>query len=296
MKVKLLYAILLLGITIGLYLSSTKLEVDVIEKTPKLTICSWNIQNFGEKKARNDTIINQISNEIEMCDIVAIQEISNIHEKVDENCTRTLKSEEHKNYQLITKSLKKYLSNSTKILMSDQVKDERYAFLYNSTKLELIDSYIVYDEKEVGQRCSLKQNDTGIMMRQPFVAHFKIGNITNFTFLNIHTSPKNNREELEGLHTFYQKEKQETKNDIMILGDLNADCYYVKEDWDIKLKKEQFVWLIGDDEDTTTSKSFCAYDRAIITQETNKKFKFKTSIHPTQKEVSDHSLVMIELY
>ena len=52
----------------------------------------------------------------------------------------------------------------------------------------------------------------------------------------------------------------------MILGDLNADCSYVrKKDWkNIELKNSsRHTWLIDDDEDTTATKTDCAYDRFI---------------------------------
>lgn len=51
---------------------------------------------------------------------------------------------------------------------------------------------------------------------------------------------------------------------IMFLGDFNADCSYVKnEDWgSIRLRtSEVFKWLIPDSADTTVGKSDCAYDR-----------------------------------
>lgn len=49
------------------------------------------------------------------------------------------------------------------------------------------------------------------------------------------------------------------------MGDFNAGCSYVpKKAWkDIRLRMDpKFVWLIGDQEDTTVKKSTnCAYDR-----------------------------------
>ena len=52
---------------------------------------------------------------------------------------------------------------------------------------------------------------------------------------------------------------------LIFMGDFNAGCSYVpKKAWkDIRLRMDpKFVWLIGDQEDTTVKKSTnCAYDR-----------------------------------
>lgn len=52
---------------------------------------------------------------------------------------------------------------------------------------------------------------------------------------------------------------------IVFLGDFNADCAYVKpSDWaSIRLRTSDiFKWLIPDSSDTTVGKSDCAYDRS----------------------------------
>lgn len=55
--------------------------------------------------------------------------------------------------------------------------------------------------------------------------------------------------------------------DILFLGDFNADCSYVREqDWaSIRLRSsEVFKWLIPDSADTTVGNSDCAYDRIVV--------------------------------
>lgn len=54
---------------------------------------------------------------------------------------------------------------------------------------------------------------------------------------------------------------------IVFLGDFNADCSYVKQsDWaSIRLRSSDvFKWLIPDSADTTVGKSDCAYDRWVL--------------------------------
>lgn len=53
---------------------------------------------------------------------------------------------------------------------------------------------------------------------------------------------------------------------VIILGDLNADCSYVTiKGWRaVRLRSDpKFRWLIGDEQDTTVrEKTHCAYDRS----------------------------------
>lgn len=56
--------------------------------------------------------------------------------------------------------------------------------------------------------------------------------------------------------------------DVVIMGDLNADCSYVgSNDWqDIRLRTQsRFDWVISDTADTTVSgNTDCAYDRQVF--------------------------------
>ena len=52
-------------------------------------------------------------------------------------------------------------------------------------------------------------------------------------------------------------------NDAIIMGDFNAGCTYVNDDWSsIRLATDhRFYWLINDVKDTTSASTECAYDR-----------------------------------
>lgn len=57
-----------------------------------------------------------------------------------------------------------------------------------------------------------------------------------------------------------------TPQDMLFLGDFNADCSYVRaQDWaGIRLRSSEiFKWLIPDSADTTVGNSDCAYDRIV---------------------------------
>ena len=55
-------------------------------------------------------------------------------------------------------------------------------------------------------------------------------------------------------------------DNILIMGDLNADGGYAskKAMKKLGLRKPPFHWLIGDDVDTTTTRTDCAYDRQVV--------------------------------
>ena len=81
----------------------------------------------------------------------------------------------------------------------------------------------------------------------------------------MHTKPTDAVSETDKLVDVYDDvvKKWKTK-DIVILGDLNAACTYVRErDWGkIRLANDKrFWWLIDDCQDTTVEGSICAYDR-----------------------------------
>jgi len=82
------------------------------------------------------------------------------------------------------------------------------------------------------------------------------------------------------------------EGNIVLLGDLNADCDY----YDAKRKKEfaAWHWVIADKEDTTVGKSSCAYDRILLNDdalaEYGKKGVVSEGITP---EHSNHYLVWV---
>ncbi|CAI9566139.1 unnamed protein product, partial [Staurois parvus] len=100
--------------------------------------------------------------------------------------------------------------------------------------------------------------------------------------------------------------------DIIILGDYNAGCNYVKSThWPmIRLRHEPSLqWLIGDNADTTVSTNTnCPYDRIVvggsslqnsIVPGSAKVFNYQESYGLTYEEakaVSDHYPVEVELH
>jgi hypothetical protein len=90
--------------------------------------------------------------------------------------------------------------------------------------------------------------------------------LDSFALIGIHIAPTHAVKEINYLKTYVVDEVRKTLGEpnLMIIGDLNADCNYVsRSKWrHIPMKTDKsFKWLLGDEVDTTVKKTHCAYDR-----------------------------------
>ena len=81
------------------------------------------------------------------------------------------------------------------------------------------------------------------------------------------TPPKHAFDEIDALFPVYEDAIAKLGDeDIILLGDLNASCNYVRQsriDNLVLRQDDRFTWHIDDYADTTTSNTKCAYDRFI---------------------------------
>jgi hypothetical protein len=255
------------------------------------------VQNWGEKKAENATVMEAIADNLKCYDIIAIQEISNFYEKNDPACTKIADiCPGNSKCDTVRNALQDYLNDQQGLnysfVFSGQVRDERYLYIYNPQKVTLLSAEIVSDpDEEAGPVCDLNKTQTGKMVRQPFKAVFQAGNFT-FTLLNAHTSPSKNVAELNGLEYFYRQEEASDAKNIIVLGDLNADCSYLSASDSIAFRNSHYIWGIPDGTDTTVSKNNCTYDHLIFKEDVNLHYtgSYNVSRITTSAE-SDHYLV-----
>ncbi len=263
-----------------------------------IRIASWNIRDFGRAKAADEGRMGIIAEVLRGYDIIAVQEISNLREQGDEGCPRNEDAcPGNPSCGLVREALERHLNESGlnySLVFSPQVRDERYLYIYNPGRVTLEEYSLVEDPGDNGPVCSNSPESTGLMVRQPFRARFRAGDF-DFVLLNVHTSPGINLDELEGLEYFYRQERDEP--DVIVLGDLNADCSYLKPDDDIGLRNPEYIWPFGDDVDTTVSGTDCAYDRFIFTSPTSEDFTGRLGIvRGMPPTVSDHYLIWAEFY
>lgn len=89
--------------------------------------------------------------------------------------------------------------------------------------------------------------------------------MSRFILLGIHVDPDDAVHEINSLYkVVVDMKKTIPTDDIMIMGDLNADCGYLsrKKMSALELRKDSsFHWWIEDEIDTTVKQTHCAYDR-----------------------------------
>ena len=82
--------------------------------------------------------------------------------------------------------------------------------------------------------------------------------------VGMHVDPDDAVAEINHLKSSHAQIQEHFSTDnILIMGDFNADCSYVPKSklGSLDLRAEGFYWLIDDDADTTVAATDCAYDR-----------------------------------
>ncbi len=266
-----------------------------------IRIASWNIENFGKTKATDPVRMAKIAETLMGYDIIAVQEISNVREESDPGCPRNEDACPGSRCHLIRNALEKYLNQAHglhyRFVFSPQVKDERYLFIYNPDTVTLEDARLMEDPGDVGPICGSHPESTGMMVRQPFEGRFRTPGGFDFVLLTAHTSPSRNIEELQALDYFCRQAESEGEPDVILVGDLNADCNYLREGEDIALRGPGYIWVIPDSTDTTVSRTDCAYDRVIFREATKEDFTGKWGVvTDIPDNVSDHYLIWAEFW
>jgi len=89
--------------------------------------------------------------------------------------------------------------------------------------------------------------------------------IPDLVLIGVHIKPGDVPAELDGMVKAYETAVDTfNTSHVILLGDMNADCQYLKDTEHEQLKittDDRFVWLINKTVDTTVAASSCAYDR-----------------------------------
>ncbi|KAM7421939.1 hypothetical protein PAMA_010153 [Pampus argenteus] len=260
-----------------------------------MKVASFNIQKFGKNKVSDPDVLNILVKIVSRYDIILILEVVDISgESVDTLMEALNKSNVEHHYTLKISSR----------LGRTRYK-EQFMFLYRDDMVDLVDSYQFDDELIEGE---------DVFSRDPYILRFRCLNtvLKDLVLIPVHTKPEDSEVELDELYDVFQHVKKKWRTDnVMILGDFNADGSYVsqKEMKSIRIRSDKnFHWLIGDDVDTTAStKNDHTYDRIVVygddmlqavVPNSAKPFNFQKayglSLEQTLK-VSDHYPVEVEL-
>lgn len=190
-------------------------DTDSIIVDKKLSIISWNIQNFGKSKMSNDTIMLFISEVVEFYDIVAIQEVSvsefgsQVIARLDDILDRSGTSWDY------------VISNPTSGEGS-----ERYAYLFKKDKVKLVGH-------------SLEQSLASVVDREPFIGRFLFDG-EEYILGNVHLVPigKNPSLEVKELASLGKKYKDKK---FILMGDFNLaesdESFDLMKGWSVSVLK-----------------------------------------------------------
>ena len=265
-------------------------EIPQLNRSEVARIATFNIKVFGKTKMGKPEVVTQLVDTVLQYDLVAIQEIKDIDETVPYDFLAELNNASGNFWNMS-------LSVRSGTQADDQSSQEQYAYYYNHTVF-----------REIGEGELYNDSANDYFQREPYRAQFELLNASgnssgfDFTLFTIHTKPASALAEIDALHEVIQsyQENDSTETDVILLGDLNADCSYAsaQELWQSPLRQPQYNWLVNDIADTTVSSTDCAYDRIITLDDLNGRlvgsWGIDTSI--TNTSVSDHYPVWFDLY
>lgn len=245
-------------------------------------IATFNIQNFGKSKLAKPEIVDTLAQIVEMFDVVAVQEISDISNQTAFDFLQKINANGAR--------YKMALSPRTGRQIDDKSSAEQYVFYYNSATVALTDTAL-YDDSH-----------SDYFQREPWTAQF-VRKADGFSFIisTIHTMPARAVQEIDALKYVAQWIPRRFKmpTAIIFCGDFNAGCNYASPDElaALDIHKSPWYWVINDDTKTNLSaKSDCAYDRFVVTKSIRDRISKWEVLHAFRsKRVSDHWPVYIEL-
>ena len=247
-----------------------------IDDSDLLKIGSFNIQVFGQSKSAKTDVMNVLADIIRTYDIIAVQEIRDSSGTALDNLLRQVNSDGSSYAYLVSERLGRTSSK------------EQYAYVYNTRTVSPIGSAFTYPQT------------SDIFHRTPYIASFKSNDgIFNATFAVIHTDPDDAANEIKALYEVaeYAKGILPADEPVIIMGDYNADGRYFDETSYVPLKSGDYLWIIGNEVDTTVASGDNTYDRIVSTRPNifytgdAGAFRFDETYnlsHEFAAEVSDH--------
>jgi len=210
-----------------------------------IKVAAFNLQIFGTTKASKPEVMEVLSKIIRNYDVIAVQEIRDASQTALPMLRDAVNSMGSSQYEYVVSER-----------LGRTISKEQYAYLYNTQTIQVMGSPYVYSDS------------SDIFQREPYVGEFKVKNGNfDFVLITIHTDPDTANQEISDLPKVVEdaKNKYQDEGDFIIMGDLNADCDYFKENSQSPLRSSDYIWVINNSVDTTTKSTDCTYDRIIIT-------------------------------
>ncbi|XP_038552830.1 deoxyribonuclease-1-like [Micropterus salmoides] len=258
-----------------------------------MKIAAFNVKKLGWRKVNKVLVRTNLIKIVSRYSVVVMLEVVDQSGKaMDKFLTELNNSRKNKRHPYAMKCSKSLGRSSYK---------EKFVFFYRQAEVSVIDTY------------QYKEGHKDVLAREPFILKLKCPNtvVQNLVLIPVHTKPEDTPRELDALHDVVKAVKKRWRTDnIMILGDFNADGHYLSEKKKKKIRicYRPYHWLIADDVDTTTSHSNDhTYDRIVVfgndmykavepgsAQTFNFQKAYRLSKAKTQ-DISDHYPVEVEL-
>ncbi|CAL8338030.1 unnamed protein product [Merluccius merluccius] len=259
-----------------------------------MKIAAFNVQKFGTSKVSDPDVLAILVQIVSRYDIIVILEVVDISGTAVKSLLHAINSSKKHHYSVQISSR----------LGRTRYK-EQYLFLYRDDLVEMVGFY-QYDDEQTEKE--------DIFARDPYVLRFRCPTtvLQDLVLVPVHTKPQDSDKELDELYDVFLHMKTKWKTDnVMILGDFNADGAYVskKDMKTIRIRSDaNFHWLIADNVDTTASTgNDHTYDRIVVygqdmleavVPNSAKPFNFQKAYGLTEEQalkVSDHYPVEVEM-
>lgn len=262
-----------------------------------MKVAAFNIRKLGWTKVTDKAILKYLIKIVSRYSVVVVLEV------VDKNGRAMRRFLEELNSTRANKQHPFDMATSNRL--GRESYKEQFVFFYRKDQVELRDSY-QYEDQQPG--------DEDVFAREPYILRFSCLNteLKDLVMIPVHTKPKDSKKELDELYDVVQAVRDRWRTDnIMILGDFNADGQYVSKRSmkNIRIRSDpNFHWLIGDDVDTTTNTfNDHTYDRVVLYGDSMleavvpgsaKSFNYQTAYRLSSDmalSISDHYPVEVEL-
>jgi deoxyribonuclease-1-like protein len=214
-------------------------EFDTDAPGATVTIATFNIQIFGKAKRSKPDVMEVLVDIADEFDILAVQEIRDASGDTPGVYLDGMNAQGDENHEMVVGPR-----------LGRSRSKEEYAFYYDTNVVALVGEPATYP-------------DPGdVFEREPLLARFRVGPL-DFVLANIHVKPDDAVAEIDALDDVHAWAKSEFGDtDVIVLGDLNADCSYFKEDTQRGLLDMNWITPVGFD--TTVKDTDCTYDHFVI--------------------------------
>lgn len=207
-----------------------------------LRVAGFNIQVFGQTKLAKEKVMDVLVETALQLDVMVVQEVRDADRITAARFLERINDVSALTYEMV-EGPRLGRSNSK----------EQYVIYYIPARVQLLSHTTLPDPQDVFER-------------EPIIARFRSDDF-DFTVVGCHIKPTDAKRELGHLATAARRilAAQPEEQDVILLGDFNADGTYLDETTLTNLFPTDEFTIVIDNNMVTTTKSKNTYDRIILT-------------------------------